>query len=205
MSTASNTSPNLSSTGICISHIIFDDTDNITLWAKTRIGGQLQTVHLVANVATLNDMLRYSGTKGEQILLAMADAIIQNENPPYVVALKQLLGHDAVLTSCKLHLIKAEDVIPETMPENTPSCWWIEQVTPLTVVAQAQHLNQHIKDFGDADVINVVSAHYKLNVTQLAKQYQYYLGLLELDINDDAAREKSGLMDERLFTVASLI
>jgi hypothetical protein len=205
MSTALNTSPNLSSTGLCISHIIFDDSTDVTLWAKTRIDGELQTVHLVTAISTLNDILRYSGAKGEQILLAMADSLIHNENPPYVVVLKQLLGHDAVITSCKLHLIKADDIAPETLPAGTPPCWWIDNVTPLTVIAQAQHLNQHIKDFGDADVVNVVTEHYKLNVTQLAKQYQYYQGLLQLDINDDAAREKSGLTDDRLFKVASLI
>jgi hypothetical protein len=188
--------------GICVSHIIFDDSEFVTLWATSRIGNALQKVHLVATVAHINEILRHSGTKGEEILLGMANAMLHTETPPYVVDIKQILGHCAVLTACKLNLVPAEN---SENPQCSEPCYWIDHVQALSQIQQVNNLAQHIRDFGQADTVQVCNKTYNLDLAQLAKQYNYYLGLLELDINDDAARIKSNLSDDRLFAMAKML
>jgi hypothetical protein len=190
-------------TGVCISHIIFDDSDYVTLWASCRLGGAIKQVHLVGSVRHMNDILRYSGSKGEEILLGMADAILHSPEPPYVVALKQLLGHVAVLTSCRLDVLPAQE--NEATTNKGHNVYWIERVEPLSQLQQAKNLAQHIRDFGTADAVTINTKQQCIDLANLAKKYNYYLGLLELDINEDAARNKSGLVDERLFEMAKML
>jgi hypothetical protein len=199
---ASQINNSIQITGVSISHIIFDESDYVTLWCACRINGRLQSVNLSGSVRSVNDMLRYSGSKGEEIILGMADAMLNSGEPPYVVNLRQLIGHHAVLTSCRLSLLPAMD--PEDKTRDT-QCWWIDDVQVLNQLQQAKNLAQHIRDFGSADAIFVNTTPSKINLAELAAQYHYYLGLLELDINEDAARSKSGLHDQRLFEMAKML
>lgn len=186
--------------GISVSHIIFDDSDEVSLWAQCRINNEVQRVHILCSVRLLNDLLRYSGHKGDEITLAMAEAITSTEEPPYVIDLQKLLGHNAVITTCKLDLSKYD-------ASHTSAEHWYQlcALKHLSNVAQAKHLSQNIQDFRDADAIYIDTSHSCINITELAKQYCYYLGLLELDVNEQAARERSKLTDEALYKMAKMM
>jgi hypothetical protein len=180
--------------GVQIEKIIFDDTDFVSVQVKARLNQNLQHLHLLLTIDKFNDWMRFNGNKGEQIILAMVDAMMAANQPPYVLHIKEMLGNQTAFTTCKLSLQKIEDT------NTIASCFIVYDIHPINIIQQGKNLTQHLKDFGTVEVNNAHLLHN--GFTQLSEQYKYYLGLLELDIKESAARHKSALIDDRLFAMA---
>jgi hypothetical protein len=190
--------PGFSINGCCINTIIFDESHYATLWATARINNTLQRVNLVLSFNKLNDMLRFSGSKGEQLLLAMVDAMMDSTEPPYKIDIESVLGAPFVCSTVKFTIINKVTA----MDSNIDATYLIDEVWPITIIEQAKNLAQLKKDFKHIQIINESVLNFSLS--QLKQMYAQYLGLLELDINEDAARNRAGLANDKLFEMAKL-
>jgi hypothetical protein len=186
-------------TGFSASHIIFDESNYATVWAKCKIDHQLQDVHLVFDFENLNDLLRFSGDNGEKILLRMIDEMMNAKQPPYILDTKSIFGKEAVFTCCKLSISKLESQDAALRGENI-ACYLVNNIMPISIVQQAKNLIHHVKDFDNTVMIN--NQIMNVCVSQLQEMYKYYLGLIELDINDDSARERAQLSNPQLYQMA---
>jgi hypothetical protein len=191
---------NLEITGFSATHIIFDDSNYATLWAKCAINNILQDVHLVFSFAQLNDLMRFNGQQGEDILLAMIDEMMTSKTPPYLIDLKKVLGLEPVFTTCKITLDELE-FTPSLKDKN---CYIVADLHPINIVQQAKNLLEHARNFEMPKTSIAINKILIKNTSllQLKDMYKYYLGLIELDIKDDAAKEKANLLDDRLFAMA---
>jgi hypothetical protein len=195
---ASIITPEFHINGFSATHIIFDNSNFATIKAKCRIDNQLQHVHFILSFDKLNDIMRFSGENGEKILLSMVDEMMCKSDPPYTVVLKDVLGVECAFTSIRLKISSNFTQDMHTMQE--ANYFIVEEVWPINIIQQAKNLAQHTKDFSN---INVVSKGVlQTSLGQLKNMYQFYLGLLELDIAENACRLKANLLDDRLFAMA---
>lgn len=183
--------------GICVSHIIFDEGNYATLWAKCRIADRLKDIHLIIEIEKLNDLLRFSGEFGEKVLLQMIDEMMMAKEAPYVLNFLKTFGKEALFTSCKFTVS-----LIDTKHHSDTQCFLITDVMPISFIQQAKNISQHVRDFNESIPVNTQQINVCVN--QLGELYAYYLGLIELDINEESAREKSQLINPQLFQMAQL-
>jgi hypothetical protein len=188
--------PEFDINGFSATHIIFDDSNYATIWAKCRVANVLQDVHLMIGFDKLNDLMRFSGANGEKIVLSMVDEMMHKTTPPYKIALKDIIGSDVAFTSVRLQV---STVKLTTMPANTV-CLYVQEIWPINIIQQAKNLAQHTHDFKNIRIVS--DAVIQTSMLQLKEQYGFYLGLLELDITDASCRAKANLSDDRLFAMA---
>jgi hypothetical protein len=192
-----NASAQFTFNGFSVSHITFDHSHYATLWAKCSIDQKLVDVNLIFPFQHLNNLMRFSGSIGETIQLAMIDEMMTAVTPPYQIILQNILGHDAIFASCNITATQA--ISTDQMYENA-LCLVVNDVTPISIIQQAKNLSTVVKHFPEASI--VTKGNNTTSLEQLKKMYNYYLGLLELDIKEDAAKDKAQLTDHRLFVMA---
>lgn len=169
--------------------VVFDHSDMVSLHTTCRIGHQLKKTVLLFTFSMFNDLLRFSGKSGEDLQIAVSDELLSRKETPYII---ELGIQGPVFTTCRLHLselIRFDD-----------TCFSVDHLFPMSFVQRARKLRIDIADFGKAslqqnDMVN-------LAMKKAAAMYRYYNGLLELNISEDAAREKAGLINESLFKMA---
>jgi hypothetical protein len=191
--------PEFDINGFSATHIIFDDSNYATIWAKCRVDNVLQDVHLIIGFDKLNDLMRFSGANGEKIVLSMVDEMMHRTNPPYRIALKDVVGADVAFTSVRLKV--SNSTIAFATPTSTAAiCLYVQEVWPINIIQQAKNLPQHATDFKNIHIVSDAVLH--TSMLQLKEQYNFYLGLLELDITEASSRAKANLADDRLFAMA---
>lgn len=188
--------PQLHITGLRIHEIIFDDSNIARIKGDAFAANELHTVSLCMEFSQLNDYLRFSGEAGDTTLQAMVDALINTEKPPYAINVAAILGKKNIFTQC--------EIVINALPISTSldSYFQVVDICPINLIQQSKNLQIHLKHFGYAQLTQQLNTNPAKSITNLRSQYAYYLGLLELDIRDDAAREKAQIVDERLFKMA---
>lgn len=169
--------------------VIFDDSDLVSMEVRCRVSGELMNTTLLFTFSKFNDLLRFSGDSGEKLQLLVSDKLLSNEERPYIIESGE---HRLIFTSCNLDLsyLIADD--------NT--CFSADEITPITFLQQAKNLRNNIKDFNDVHINNNTQLNHSLQ--EIATMYRYYLGLIELNLNEQSAREKAGLVNDKLFKIA---
>ena len=172
-----------------IKRLLFDDSDLVSLDVRCRIGEELRDTTLLFTFARFNDLLRFSGETGEKLQLLVSDKLWSGEEKPYIIE----SGNEALIfTTCNLELAY---LIDEDM-----SCLSVEDINPISFLQQARNLRTNIRDFQQAHIHSSLQLNQALQ--EIATQYRYYLGLKELNLNEEAARAKAGLSNEKLFKIA---
>ncbi len=189
---------NVNVNGFQIQKIIFDDSNFATLWVSARIENCLKESHFVIPFNLLNDLLRFCGNTGEKVLLKMLDIMMLSSKPPYVLDIASDLDMELVITCVKLKLEHLWGALNEAPCEN---CYLVQEVSPINLLQQAKNMQQHVRDF-KTEIIETNTQHN--NLEQLCTMYGYYLGLLELDIKESAARSKAKLSDPRIYSLAAI-
>ncbi len=169
--------------------IIFDDSDMVSVDIKCKMNEQWINTTLLFTFRKFNDLLRFSGSIGEKLQLLVSDKLLFAKEKPYVIHVE---SESFVFSSCKLDLyyIIADDI----------SCFSVEEVTPIPYLQQVKNLRKNISDFSDVHLNN--QSFVKNSLQEMASMYRYYEGLKELNLSEDAAREKSGLINDHLFKLA---
>lgn len=169
--------------------VVFDESDLVSLHTTCRIDQQLKKTILLFTFSAFNDLLRFSGKTGEELQLLVSDKLWSKEEAPYIIELGE---EGPVFTTCRLQLselIRFDD-----------SCYSVDQLFPLSFVQRARKLRFDIADFGKATLQQNEMVNHAMK--KAAAMYRYYQGLLELNISEEAAREKAGLKNETLLKMA---
>lgn len=172
-----------------VKRVIFDDSDLVSMEVKCRIEDQLMNTTLLFTFSKFNDLLRFSGESGERLQLLVSDKLLSNEERPYIIdAGEQRL----IFTACRIQLtyLIADDT----------SCFSADDIMPIPFLQQAKNLRINIKDFNDVHIDPKIQLNHALQ--EIATMYRYYIGLKELNLNEDSARAKAGLSNDKLFKLA---
>lgn len=169
-----------------VKRVIFDDSDLVSLNVKCRVSGQLTETTLLFTFARFNDLLRFSGENGEKLQLQVSDKLLGQDEKPYII------DCSLVFTSCSLEL--------SYLIAGDHTCFSVEEITPISFLQQARNLRTNIRDFNYAHLDKEGPLNHALQ--EIATMYRYYIGLKELNLNDGAAREKAGLVNDKLFKLA---
>lgn len=169
--------------------ITFDKYDVVSMKALCVIDNELQESTLLFSFTLLNDLMRLSGKVGEIIQQEVCNKLWSNEPQPYIINYAQ---HDIFITTCALQV--------STLIAYDTSCYSVESVLPLSILQQTKNLRINLKYFPGANI----SQQHTNNVfmVEIAKMYSYYAGLIDLNIHEQAAREKAGLQNDNLFKIA---
>jgi hypothetical protein len=188
--------PQLHITGMRINEIIFDESNFARIKGEALAENELHSITLCMEFGQLNDYLRFSGEAGDTALQAMVDALENTETPPYSIDVAALLGKKNIFTQCEITITAT--------PISTSLLEYYEvvELNPINLIQQSKNLQVHLKHFGFAQLTQQLKDKPVKSMAHLRTQYAYYLGLLELDIREDAAREKAQIVDERLFNMA---
>ncbi len=169
--------------------ILFDDSDLVSMEVRCRIQDQIVETVLLFTFGKFNDLLRFSGSCGEKLQLLVADKLWSNEEQPYCIDIQHA---NLIFTTCAIDICY--------LIEEDSSCFSAEEVMPISFLQQAKNLRINIKDFNDVQLQKDTLLNNALQ--EVATAYRYYLGLIELNLNENAAREKAGLVNEKLFKMA---
>lgn len=172
-----------------IHQIIFDHSDLVSIDCTARIQQEVKTCTLLFTFSVFNDFLRLSGQSGAYLQQIVCDKLLGKEEPPYILSFDE---SPLLFTNCELE-------VSYLLPQDT-SCFSVEKVKPISFLVQAQYLKRNIRDFGMAHLAG--QGLLRNAMQDLASVYRYYRGLLELNVNEHAAREKSGLLNEKIFKMA---
>lgn len=172
-----------------IHQVIFDDSDLVSVSCMARVQNGVQHTTLLFTFSHFNQFLRLSGEAGAKLQQQVCDKLLGNEEPPYLISLEEA---PILFVNCALEL--------SYLLTGDESCYSVEGIQSLSFLQQAAQLKQNIRDFGD---VHLSREHWLKNTFKdLASIYHYYAGLLELNINEHAAREKAGLLNEKIFKLA---
>jgi hypothetical protein len=169
--------------------VVFDQSDLVSLHTTCRIGQELKKTILLFTFSAFNDLLRFNGKTGEDLQIIVSDKLWSNEETPYIIDLGK---EGPVFTTCRMQLselIRSDD-----------SCYSVDHLFPLSFVQRARKLRFDIADFGKASLQQNDMVNHAMK--KAAAMYRYYQGLLELNISEEAAREKAGLKNESLLKMA---
>ncbi len=171
------------------SRVIFDDSDMVSMDIRCRINDQLVNTTLLFTFSKFNDLLRFSHESGDQLQMLVSDKLLSNEDQPYII---DLHAEPLIFSSCILEIsyLIADD----------STCFSVEELSPLSFLQQAKQLRQNVRDFNHVHLDNKVN--YNHTLEEFASRFRYYTGLLELNLNEKAAREKAGLLNDKLFKMA---
>ena len=172
-----------------ITKIMFDDSDLVSLEVNVRLGADFMTTCFLFSFALFNDLLRFSGQQGEQLQLLVSDLLLGKEPGPYCIDRKL---NPIVISSCQLELAY--------IIEQDSSCLSVESLQPISLIQQARNLRANIRDFANVQLQPGESFNQALQ--EMATMYRYFQGLLELNLTEEHAREKSGLQNDKLFQLA---
>lgn len=178
-----------SATAFRATRILFDDSDLVSMEVECRVDGHMQRTTFLFSFCRFNDLLRFSGESGERLQLRVSDKLVSEEKQPYVIDLTE---DPIVFTTCRLDLTY--------LIEGDHSCFSVEEVMPLSLVQQARNLRMNTADFGGVNLQSDSTLNAALY--EVATLYRYYLGLRELNLSEEHAREKAGLRNDKLFRIA---
>jgi MoaA/NifB/PqqE/SkfB family radical SAM enzyme len=181
-----NTATVTTSQAISIGQIILDDTNYLTFWGHIQKEDTWQRCDFITTYEVLNTMLRYVQDRSDAVQMTIVQKLENMEQIPDMIDLELELGKAVVFDNMHFRLTRPGHREDGNWVEYTDGeCYYIEQVTPLPS-AKAPHYVRKIDHCMD----------------MLHKSYELYLGYIELDFDEDAARKKADLTDDLKYTLA---
>jgi len=172
---------------ISISQIILDESNYLTFWGNIRKEDGWHRCDFITNYDVLNDMLRYGGRQNDGIQMSIVQHLEDMRNIPEVIDLEAGRGEAVVFDNlsfqfCRPRLQQHGKWIEYTEGE----CYYITKVAPKPAVETVQEPQQQIDQC----------------LALLGRSYELYLGYLELEFEDAAARQEANLTDDLKYTMA---
>ncbi|WP_298740917.1 hypothetical protein [uncultured Chitinophaga sp.] len=183
-----NTATATTCEAISISQIILDESNYLTFWGNIRKEDGWHRCDFITNYDVLNDMLRYSGHQDDNIQMSIVQHLEDMRNIPEVIDLEAGRGEAVVFDNISFQLSRPRLQQHGKWIEYTEGeCYYITRVAPAPPAARsAAEPQQEIDQC----------------LALLGKSYELYLGYLELDFEDAAARQEANLTDDLKYTMA---
>ncbi|HVI45507.1 MAG TPA: hypothetical protein VM802_11580 [Chitinophaga sp.] len=174
---------------IAISQIIMDDSNYLTLWGQVQQDGVWYPCDFVTTYEVMNTMLRYSHDKHDAVQMTIVQKLEDMRRIPEIIDLEVELGAAVIFDNMTFFLSKPENHEWEICADD--GCYFIQKVIaipvpPVTPPPIRAELNGKLG----------------MCLETLRNNYDLYLGFIEIDLEDEAARMKAGLTDDLSFTMA---
>ncbi|HEY1163536.1 MAG TPA: hypothetical protein VGE90_00180 [Chitinophaga sp.] len=172
---------------ISISQIILDESNYLTFWGNIRKEDGWHRCDFITNYDVLNDMLRYGGHQNDGIQMSIVQHLEDMRNIPEVIDLEAGRGEAVVFENLTFQFSRPRLQQHGKWIEYTEGeCYYITKVMPKPAVETVQEPQQQIDQC----------------LALLGKSYELYLGYLELEFEDAAARLEANLTDDLKYTMA---
>jgi hypothetical protein len=175
-----------STQAISIGQIILDDSNYLTLWGNIQKADGWHRCDFVTTYEVLNTMLRYVKDRSDAVQMTIVRKLEHMDQNPDMIDLEQELGSAVLFDNMYFQLSRPGFREDGAWIEYTEGeCYYIEDVLPLPAATVPQYVKKidHCMDM-------------------LRKSYELYMGYLELDFEEDAARQKADLADDLKYTLA---
>lgn len=182
---------------ISIGQIIMDDSNYLTLWGQVQQDDAWHPCDFVTTYEVMNTMLRFSQEKHDAVQMTIVKKLEDMRRTPDIIDLEAELGAAVVfdnLTFCMRRPCLQQDDNWEAYADE--ECYFIERVVPLPVPVEPSLPPAARKDIDDA---NEKMEHC---IRLLHDAYALYLGFIEIELEEEAARAKAGLPDDNKFSMA---
>ena len=181
-----NTAPTAECQAISISQIILDESNYLTIWGNIQTADGWKRCDFITNYDVLNEMLRYAGEHRDIVQMAVVQHLEDMQYIPEVVDLEARRGEAIVFDKMLFQLSRPRmQQHGRWIEYEEGACYYITKVTPLPVEATPKH-DQQIDQC----------------MNLLCKSYELYLGYLELEFEEAAARTEANLSDDLKYTLA---
>lgn len=171
---------------ISIGQIILDDSNYITLWGNLQKEDGWHRCDFVTSYEVLNDMLRFLQDRNDAVQMTIIKKLEDMHQVPEMIDLEAELGSAVVFDNMDFRLTRpgfreAGDWIEYTDGE----CYYIDHVLP--------HIQPKTRKF-EKKIDQCMDV--------LHMSYELYLGYLELEFDEDSARQKADLGDDLKYKLA---
>lgn len=175
---------------LMIYQLVFDNSYYLTLWAQVKLEDGWQPRDLIVDYAVLNQLLEQAGEPGDEIKLRLADQLARMETEPASLHLEEQLGAPLELENV---------VMQATYPlvEDAFGNWVSDEAEPVLYVQSLQWPPEARAALRLPALLAPDGA-----VRSLISAYELYLGYLELDFEENAARQHAQLADDEAFACA---
>lgn len=181
-----NTATVTSSQAISIGQIILDESNYLTLWGQVQKADGWHRCDFITTYEVLNTMLRYVQDRSDAVQMTIVQKLEHMGQGPDLIDLEADLGSPVMFDNMYFQLTRPGYRENGAWIEYTEGeCYYIEDVLPLPAAKVPQYVKKidHCMDM-------------------LRKSYELYLGYLELDFEEDTARQKADLVDDMKYTLA---
>ncbi|MFY0253445.1 hypothetical protein ACDQ55_05750 [Chitinophaga sp. 30R24] len=180
---------------ISIGQIIMDDSNYLTLWGQVQQQNQWYSCDFVTTYEVMNSMLRFTQDKHDAVQMTIVKKLEDMCRTPDIIDLEAELGA-AVVFDNLIFYVKKPNLRHEDGAENyaDEACYYIERAVPLPVAPQLPVVTP-----GPGDDRNEKMDYC---IQWLHDAYNLYLGFIEVELGDGAARIKAGLENDHKFSMA---
>lgn len=177
---------------ISITQVIMDASNYLTFWGQLQTAGGWVDCDFVANYDVLNEMLRHQAPASDQLQMIIVEKLedmrSRPDQIPEIIDLEALLGAPMLFNKMTFHMSRPRFHREDAWMEYTGDrCYYIQQVTPHTAPPA-----------GPGALVRQMDHCMEL----LSKSYALYLGFVELEFDEAAARAEAGLADDLKYTMA---
>lgn len=180
---------------ISIGQIIMDDSNYLTLWGHVLQDNVWSSCDFVTTYEVMNTMLRFSQDKHDAVQMTIVKKLEDMCRVPDMIDLEAELGAAVVFDHLTFQMrrpcLQQDDNWEAYADEE---CYYIEKViqlpTPSTLPPAARY---QVED---------VNTRMEYCIQLLHDAYNLYLGFVEIELGDEAARIKAGLEDDNKFSMA---
>ncbi|SEW00636.1 hypothetical protein [Chitinophaga arvensicola] len=180
---------------ISVGQIIMDDSNYLTLWGQALLDEVWYPCDFVTTYEVMNTLLRFSQDKHDAVQMTIVKKLEDMWRTPDMIDLEAELGAAVVFDHVLFHMrrpcLQQEDNWEAYADEE---CYYIERVIELPVDPPLPPAARY--DSNDA------SSKMEYCIQMLHDAYSLYLGCIELELEEDAARVMAALEDDNKFSMA---
>jgi hypothetical protein len=174
------------SAAISIGQIILDDSNFLTLWGHIQKENTWFRCDFIITYEVFNTMLRYVQDRSDAVQMTIVQKLENMQQTPDLIDLEAELGDAVLFDNMQFQLTRpGHRENGDWVEYSGGECYYIESVTP----PPAASIPRYIQKIDHC-------------MEMLCKSYELYLGYIELEFEEDAARNKADLADDLKYTLA---
>ena len=182
---------------ISIGQIIMDDSNYLTLWGQVLQDDVWYPCDFVTTYEVMNTMLRFGQDKHDAVQMTIVKKLEDMRRIPDIIDLEAELGTAVVFDNLIFYMrrpcLQQDDNWEAYADEE---CYYIERVIQMPIVPVPPTLPPAARLQGEDN------EKMEYCIQLLHDAYNLYLGFIEIELGDEAARMKAGLENDYKFSMA---